>query len=418
MKVLYFHQHFSTPQGATGTRSYEMAKKLIERGHKVTMVCGAGFLSRTGLQGESSKTVRRGIVDGIDVIEINLPYSNYDSLTKRAGIFFKYALQSIHIAWKEQYDILFATSTPLTAGIPGIMMRILKPSKPFVFEVRDLWPELPKAMGVVTNPVVLAGMSLLERLTYRAMHAGIGLSPGICKGMKKGGGRNKEIQMIPNGCDIGIFQVNQTNPSALQIPGWPKDTFKCIFAGAHGVANGLDAVLDVAEVLKEKKRLDISFVFVGDGKLKPQLMERTEKMGLDNCCFFAPVPKIYLAELLDQADIGLMILDNIPAFYYGTSPNKFFDYIASGLPVLNNYPGWLNDIIVHNECGVVVPPGDPNAFAGALIHLADNPELRGVMGRNAQKLALDEFNRTKLSQDFVSFIEKVVCANQDLKSQL
>jgi glycosyltransferase involved in cell wall biosynthesis len=104
----------------------------------------------------------------------------------------------------------------------------------------------------------------------------------------------------------------------------------------------------------------------------------------------------------------MMILDNVPAFYYGTSPNKFFDYISSGLPILNNYPGWLDGLITENNCGIAVPPEDPNAFADALILLADNPALRKSMGENSRRLAESEFSRDLLADRLVSFLEAVV----------
>jgi glycosyltransferase involved in cell wall biosynthesis len=386
-----------------------MAKRLIEHGHQVTMVCGSGFMARTGLMGDPENGIRRGIVDDIDVIEINLEYSNYDSLSKRALVFFKYAFRSIFIAWKEKYDVLFATSTPLTAGIPGIVMRIMKPEKRFVFEVRDLWPELPKAMGVVSNSFVLFGMAILENVSYAAMHSGVALSPGIREGMLKGTGAGKNIAMIPNGCDLDIFKPGKTddNASSKLLAGLPEDSFRCIFTGAHGIANGLDAVLDAASVLKEKARADIYLLFVGDGKLKPGLKQKAFDRGLNNCIFIDPIPKTQLAELLKQCHVGMMILDNVPAFYYGTSPNKFFDYISSGLPVLNNYPGWLKEIIIQNQCGVAVPPEDPEAFANALIELADHPEKRKEMGINARKLAMSQFARQDLSDSLVFFLEKI-----------
>ena len=386
-----------------------MAKKLIEHGHQVTMVCGSGFMARTGLIGEPVNGIRRGWVNGIDVVEINLVYSNYDSLIRRALIFLKYALKSVRIAWKEKYDVLFATSTPLTAGIPGIVMRLLKPGKRFVFEVRDLWPELPKAMGVVSNPVVLLGMGILEQLSYAAMHVGIGLSPGIRKGMLKGAGSGKKVAMIPNGCDLEMFypakmdSENNTQP----FPGIPLTGLRCIFTGAHGLANGLDAVLDAAKILKEKGRSDIHLLFIGDGKLKPHLIRRAANEGLENCKFLDPIPKTKLADLLQQVDVGMMILDNVPAFYYGTSPNKFFDYISSGLPVLNNYPGWLAGLIVENECGIAVPPEDPVAFADALVFMADNPEMRKNMAINSRRLAETQFPRDLLADRLVLFLEAI-----------
>lgn len=409
MKVLYFHQHFSTPKGSTGTRSYEMAKELIKREHQVTMVCGRGFLADSGLTGEARKGFRRGVVDGIDVVEINLPYSNYDSLTKRAGVFLRYAVKSVYIAWRENYDLIFATSTPLTASIPGIGAQFLWPGKPFIFEVRDLWPELPKAMGVINNRLILACLSLLEKLSYLSMNAGVALSPGIKKGMAKRSASGKEIAMIPNGCDLKMFfpsgpKKNRDDDIPIQLP---KSGLNAIFTGAHGLANGLDAVLDAAGVLKKKGREDINFLFVGDGKEKPQLIRRSVEQELDNCFFYSPIAKTELVKMLRCMDIGLMILANIPAFYYGTSPNKFFDYIASGLPVLNNYPGWLADLIQENDCGIAVPPGSPVVFAEALIELADNPDKRREMGRHARELAETMFSREKLASQFVDFLEKV-----------
>lgn len=402
MKVLYFHQHFTTPSIGGGTRSYEFAKKLIERGHQVTIVCGE--TAQLNLPSSSMKNVNRGIIDGIEVIQIALPYSNRDGIAKRAWIFLKFGFLGIKVALKEEYDILFATSTPLTAGIPGIFMKWFGKRKKFVFEVRDLWPELPKALGM-KNPLLLWGMSVLEKLSYRKADACIGLSPGICEGIAKRSEKNKNIALIPNGCDLDLFQPGNRNE--LTLEGIKSTDTVAIFTGAHGIANGLDAVLDAAASLKAKGRDDIILAFIGDGKLKPALKKRAQEEGLDNCRFFDPMPKVKLNTIVSNADIGMMILADVPAFYYGTSPNKFFDYISSGLPVLNNYPGWLSDMIQENNCGTVVPPNDPDAFANALIHLADNPELRVNHGLNARKLAEKDFSRDNLANRFVDFLETV-----------
>ena len=381
---------------------------MIERGHSVIMVCGSYKLSNSGLIGVPVKGVRRGNVDGINVIEICLPYSNYDSLFKRAIIFIRFALKSVLIAWKENYDLLFATSTPLTAGIPGIAMRLLKPGKLFVFEVRDLWPELPRALGM-KNPFLLGGMSLLEKLSYMAMRGGVALSPGIKEGMLRRSPSKTQIELVPNGCDLDLFKpIVKDDLDISKLPdGFPRVGLRCVFTGAHGMANGLDAVLNAAKVLREKGRNDIHLIFVGDGKLKPYLLHRKNSEKLENCHFFDPLPKKQLGEVMRQTDVGLMILANIPAFYYGTSPNKFFDYIASGLPVLNNYPGWLAELIEKNKCGIAVPPDRPELFADALIKLADSPDLRREMGRNARILAEKQFDRKILADKLVDFLEKM-----------
>ena len=404
MRVLYFHQYFSTPSGSTGTRSYEMAQSLITRGHEVTVVCGSGRMSSTGLAGKPVKGTRRGKVDGIDIIELDLPYSNYDSFLKRSWIFLLFAWQSIGLALSLKYDLLFATSTPLTAGIPGIFATLLR-RKPFVFEVRDLWPELPREMGVITNPVILWAMGVLEWMSYHSARGCIGLSPGIVQGINRRGISPDRVAMVPNGCDLEMF--NPLFGDVLRPDGVGEGDFVAVFTGAHGIANGLDAVLDVAKVLTERRRSDIRLVFIGDGKLKPALVARAEREGLVNCLFIDSVSKLKLTAYLRGADAGLMLLANVPAFYYGTSPNKFFDYIAIGLPVLNNYPGWLAGMIKDNNCGLAIEPDNPIAFANALEKMADNPLLRKEMSSNARNFAVKEFDRAKLGNNFVNFLERM-----------
>lgn len=274
MNILYFHQHFSTPKGSTGIRSYEMAKRLIHHGHTVTMVCGTYGGGETGLDSKFAFGKREGIVDGIHIIEFDLAYSNSDGFFKRSMTFVKFALKSIGLAFTEKYDVLFATTTPLTAGIPGIFARWFR-GKPFVFEVRDLWPELPKEMGVIKNPIVLGLMSLLEWASYRSAHRCIGLSPGIVEGIKKHGVNESKIAMVPNGCDLSIFSKS----SEPWRPDGVKDSdLMVIFTGTHGIANGLDAVIDTAVELKQRQRDDIKLVLVGQGKLKPQLEERVKNL--------------------------------------------------------------------------------------------------------------------------------------------
>lgn len=401
MKVLYFHQHFTIPTQAGGTRSYEFAQHLIQRGHSVTMVCGEA--ATLDLPCTKDKTVRRGFIDGIDVIQIVLPYSNKDSIAKRTWTFFKFAWKGIYIAFKEDYDLLFATSTPLTAGVPGIIMKIFRKKK-FVFEVRDLWPELPKALGM-KNPFLLWGMNLLEWLSYYYADGCIGLSPGICAGIKKRLVKEKPLIMIPNGCDLELFKPGiRTN---LKLSGINPSDKVAVFTGAHGIANGLDAVLDAAVELKKMDRNDIIIVFIGDGKMKGHLKERAQKEKLNNCLFYDPIPKKELNKIIASVDLGLMVLANVPAFYYGTSPNKFFDYISSGLPVLNNYPGWIADMISKNKLGIVVPPNDPHAFALGLISIMDDDSFRIECGKNARRFAEKNFSREKLGMNFVNFLEKI-----------
>ncbi|MDB9800430.1 glycosyltransferase family 4 protein [Alphaproteobacteria bacterium] len=403
MKILYFHQHFSSPSGSTGIRSYGMARCLVKRGHEVTMICGSYLGSSTGVVGPFVNGQRRGLVDGIDVVEFELAYANTDGFIKRSATFLKYVLRGVKLVFTEKYDLVFATTTPLTAGVPGIVARWLR-NKPFIFEVRDLWPELPKAMGVITNPFVLGLMSMLEWLSYHSAHHLVALAPGIARGIEKRGVVLNKISLIPNGCDLDIFDA--------EVEAWRPDTISdtdllVLFAGTHGIANGLDSVLDAASELNSRGRRDIKFLFLGQGKLKRSLMDRATREGLDNVVFHDPVDKNRLAGLMSSTDVGLQILANIPVFYYGTSPNKFFDYISAGVPVLNNYPGWLAELINDNGCGFTVPPGDPIAFADMLERAAGDRRDLKVKGSKAKALAIEQFDKKILASQWVDQVETV-----------
>lgn len=400
MRVLYFHQHFNTPNGTVSVRSYQMARALVRAGHQVTMICGSYAGGDTGLSGPFVGHRRSGVVSGFEVIELEVAYANSLGFLARAQQFLRFALRSTGIALKGDHDLIFATTTPLTAGIPAIIARWLRRT-PYVFEVRDLWPELPKAMGVITNPVILGLMSVLEWLSYRNAARCIALSPGIAQGIAARGVAPERIALVPNGCDLDIF-AGAADP--WRPDGVRDDQLLAVFTGTHGIANGLDAVLDAAAVLKARGRDDIAIALVGDGKVKPALEARARADRLDNVHFCPPVPKLRLAGLMASADVGLQILANVPAFYYGTSPNKFFDYLAAGLPVLTNYPGWVAELVEQHGAGFAVPPARPEAFADALIQAASDRTALRAMGVNAAALARREFDRAVLAGHWVRWV--------------
>lgn len=375
---------------------------MVQNGHRVKMVCGSYTNGKTGLSHAFVNGCREGIVDGIDVLEFDLSYGNKDSFVKRSLVFFRFALRSITVAMREPADVVFATTTPLTAGIPGIFAKWLR-RKPFVFEVRDLWPELPRAMGVITNPMVLWAMGALEWVSYKSADRLIGLSPGIVDGIARLNIPRERIALVPNGCDLALFEgATSWRPDAIS-----DSDFLAVFTGTHGAANGLESVIDAAAVLKRKRVRNIKMLLVGDGKQKSALIARVDRERLgDYVVFHDSVPKTKLAGLMAGADVGMQLLADVPAFYYGTSPNKFFDYLSAGLPVITNYPGWVADLVVENGCGLAVPPQDPEAFANGLLQLSTSQ--LGAMGAAGLALAKREFDRKLLGDIWKEQIERAL----------
>ena len=406
MHVAYIHQHFSTTQGTTGTRSYEMSRRLLQAGHRVTMICGAYDTSDLGKASDEKVAILE--IDGITIKRVNTPYSNKMSFFQRLKAFGHFAREATKVVSRLDADLVFATSTPLSVGIPG-MKGAHKLNVPFVFEVRDLWPAVPIAIGVLKNPLLIWYSRRLEKRIYNAAAQIIALSPGMKEGIVRSGYPAKQVTMIPNGCDLALFQpcAEPLDDARFGAP----DDFRLIFTGAHGLANGLDAVLDAIGVLKRRGVKGIRFVFLGKGGQKESLMRRSREEGLDELTSWVDsIPKRDLARILPRMDVGMMILKNLEDFYYGTSPNKFFDYIACGLPVLNNYPGWLAGMIEENRCGLVVPPDNPEAFADAVIWFSEHRDELPEMGRRSRQLAEREFSREKLSAAFVNVLESAYAA--------
>ena len=405
------HQYFSTQNGSGSSRSYNFAKGLAKLGHSVKIICFKGSRENTGLKNNFKNGWRTGFTEGIEIIEFDIPYSNYDSILIRSFKFLFFSLKALRFIFFADVDLILASSTPLTISLPAIAARWFK-GIPYIFEVRDLWPELPVAMGVIKNPILIKILSLLEWLSYKSSIACVGLSPGICQGIIKRGVKPENVSFIPNFCDEKIFKPleKDTLKKPELINGlsqrFDRDDFIAVYAGAHGLANGLDSVIDAAIQIEKKGYSKIKILFIGDGKLKPRLKKRVKDIGLKNCFFLGLVPKIELAKILkNSVHVGLMVLSNYPEFYKGTSPNKFFDYLACGLPIINNYPGWLAEIIEDNNCGLIVEPQDPHSFADAIIKLSKDDALLRKLGENSFKISKNKFSKNNASKKFIELLE-------------
>lgn len=403
MHVAYIHQHFSTRAGATGTRSYEMSQCLIEAGHQVSVICGVNDATDKILKHD--QRVNKLLIDGINVYCIAERFENRMSFARRLWSFWSFANTAAQVVASLDADVVYATSTPLSVGLPG-MKGARRLGAPFVFEVRDLWPELPVAMGVLKNPLLIWYARRLERKIYATAKHIVALSPGMKEGICRVGVEPARVTMIPNSCDLDLFKPATARLDDARFG--TQDEFRLVFTGAHGLANGLDAVVDAAVELKRRGEQGIRFVFIGQGGLRDALIARCQAEGVDHMTTWLKfIPKLELAQAVPRMNAGMMILKNVPEFYYGTSPNKFFDYIASGIPVINNYPGWVADMLNEHKCGLVTAPGDAAAFADAVVWLRDHPDEARAMGARGRKLAEMRFDRKQLGRTLVATLERV-----------
>ena len=270
MKILYIHQYFKTPLEPGGTRSYWIAQELIKEGHNVTMLT-----TSSKIDGK----VEKKNIDGINVIYLKVPYNQKMSIFKRLISFFSFMFKSSFYSLKEkEVDLVIATSTPLTVGFPALILKKIK-GVPFVFEVRDLWPEVPIQMGAINNKFIRNLAISYEKIIYKNARHIIALSPGMEKGVLKYEKQDK-VSMIPNMAKIDEFYPREKNLQLISKLGLKKDSFKLIHFGSLGIANGIDSIIESAILLKND--LDVEFIFIGGGsteeviKAKKDLEDRNK----------------------------------------------------------------------------------------------------------------------------------------------
>lgn len=397
MRVLYIHQYFVSRKGRSGTRSYEFGRYLVERGHKVTIVTSG--LANAEFPVGTNEQSHEYEIDGIRIVAIRAGYN--DPLTgtalpgwRRMLKFHDFARLAVRVARNlDRPDVVFATHTPLAVGSAGLKLGRLF-SVPFVFEVRDLWPEALVNVGALTNPAIIWWMKRVARRLYHNASHIVALSPGMKKQIETYKVSGKKITVIPNSSDLDLFDPNIDGMPSREKLGL-ENRFAAIYFGAMGIANGLEYIIHAAKNLSDRGNDRIVFVLYGSGGEKMRLQELADSYKLTNVLFYPAVPKEEIARIVSGCDACLTIFR--AAREQTWSPNKLFDALAAGKPILINISGWLSDTLVQNQCGQYVDPLRPEALADALVELSLHPTLCRQMGANARQLAEREFDRRKLA---------------------
>ncbi len=408
MHILYIHQYFASRKGRTGTRSYEFGRHLAGKGHRVTMITSG--LANAEFPVPRGKRYGVYEVDGIRVVSVTGGYNDPHMGTALSGWrrmlkFYEFARVAARIAREQDRpDIVFATHTPLTVGLAGIAAG-RHFGVPFVFEARDLWPEALVEIGALNNPLAIWWLRRMARKIYRQADHIVALSPGMKEGIVRAGVAASSVTVIPNGSDLDLFRPDLDGSAARRRLGLG-DRFAALYFGAMGLANGLEYAIEAAKILAERRQDHIVLVLQGGGGKRSELEAMARRYNLQNVVFGDLVPKEEIAGIVAGGDVCLTIVrgGEKPTW----SPNKMFDSLAAGKPVLINAGGWLAETIERNGCGRFVAPDRPAALAEALMELSQNPALCAQMGRNARALAEREFDRNLLAAHLESLLARVV----------
>lgn len=396
MKLIYLHQYFRKPSMNGGIRSYEFAKRLVSSGHEVVIV--------TSDNKNEFKSWKIEQLDDFEIHWISVKYDNSYGFIKRLWAFFKFlVLSSAHIC-NLKSDKLFVTSTPLTVAIPALIYKFLK-RKPYVFEVRDVWPEVPVALKVIKNKALIKFAYFLEKLAYKHAEHIVALSTDMKKSVLERCGCTP-VTVITNAADCHLFNlpVPGADPFIEELKFIKSKHEKIVFyTGAFGLVNNLRSFIRLASF----SRGDIGFVIIGQGKEEPDLKTFAAEIGvLDSSLYFLPsVNKNQLSAVHTIFDMATSTVLPIKALY-SNSANKVFDAFAAGTPLLINHGGWIEDLIKATKCGLVIN-NEPsvNDYIELKEFLFSNE--RYITSCNASRaLGQNEYNREKLFKKILPIIEE------------
>lgn len=397
MHILYLHQHFATPNGSTGTRSYEFARRWVRSGHKVTLITGCYDIGGLDLtQG------RKQVIDGINVIIVGAKYSNKHSFLRRITSFFSFCILCICSAVRvKNIDVIYATSTPLTVGIPAIIIKWLK-RIPFVFEVRDQWPEIPIELGIIKNRLLARLLLWLEKTIYKRSCAIVALSPKMAESITKVIGNKKQVEVVPNCCDTDVFHPDTNGLQIREKFGWGEKLVLLHF-GAMSRVNNLEFVLEAAQKLHDNSM--IHFVLAGNGNQKETLRKKIDELSLKNVELLDAFPKKELAALIAACDVSMVTIADYKILEHN-SANKFFDSLSAGKPILLNYSGWQRKILEESVAGFGCDLCNLDQFLEKIKFFENHPDQIRKMGQNARQIAIEKFSCDKLADSILQLLEE------------
>ncbi len=387
MKILYLHQYFNTPDMPGSTRSYELSKRLAANGHSVFMITSKRDIYQKNKNGWT-------IEDGINVYWIPVQYSNTMSFSRRIFSFLFFSLKSIKISLSINADIIYASSTPLTIAIPAIIYSKFK-GKPMVFEVRDLWPELPIAVGALKFPFFKSIALWLEKISYKNSKKIIALSNGMKEGIIKKGYSIDQIDVITNLSNTNVFQKLSTKKDFdLEIDNynWNPSDKLVIYTGSMGHVNDLCYLVKMAGSLKIKNN-KIKFIIAGEGIESNNINLLAEELGVLGKTVFTvnPIEKSNIPKLYSRASVVTSLFINIKELW-NNSANKFFDGLAAGKPIMINYSGWQRNLLEENNAGFYVPYDNHVKGAEILNKIINDNKIQKNMCHSAKKLANEYFS--------------------------
>ncbi|AZQ44689.1 glycosyltransferase family 4 protein [Nonlabens ponticola] len=411
MRILLIHQYFLEKDDGGGSRFNEMTKLWASQGHEVTVLAGMVHYA-TGKKANKYKgkftLMESQFYPGVDVLRCHVSETYNSSFLGRLWAYFSFVFSSIYAGLfkiKGKHDLILVTSPPLFVGITAYFLSVFK-RLPFVFEVRDLWPESAIDTRVLQNKVIIKFAYWFEAFIYKKASLINVLTPAFRRKLIDKQVPQDKISFIPNAADFSLALDVQRDFDSISFKSeiGLDGKFVITYVGAHGVANHLIQLLDAAELLRDT---NVVFQLIGSGMKKQELIVQKEKRELDNVIFRDPVSKAEVFKYILSSDMGASVLKKVDTFKTIYS-NKTFDYMSCKKPILLAIDGVSRELIEKANCGIYVEPENAQEIANGIRSILDKEQQLIEMGRNGYEYALAHFDRAILANEYIKLMEKIV----------
>jgi glycosyltransferase involved in cell wall biosynthesis len=410
MKVLFLSHYFPPEVNAPASRTYEHCREWVRSGHQVTVVtCAPNHPRGVVYPGYCNRLWQRETREGIDIVRVGTYITANEGFLRRSVGYISFLIACVCAApFLPRADVLVTTSPQFFNGLAGYPVRLIK-RIPWVLEIRDLWPESVLAVGAVRNRLLIRLLSALELFAYRSCDHIVPVTEAFRRYILGRGIAADKISVVRNGVDLGFYDGDDADPRALRASLGLEGKFVVSYVGTHGMAHGLETVLEAAARLREHPH--IAFLLVGDGAERRRLLAMRDQQGLGNVTMLEQQPKECMPQIWALSDASLVLLRKLPLFET-VIPSKIFESMAMRKPIILGVNGEAREIVTEAQAGLVVEPENSASLAAAVLQLAQDPVLTRRLGENGRRHVAAHFDRRVLARRF----ESVLLAAQGLRT--
>ncbi|TDX59899.1 glycosyltransferase involved in cell wall biosynthesis [Methylosinus sp. sav-2] len=407
MRIVFFTHYYPPEVNAPASRTAEHARVWARAGHEVVVVtCVPNHPRGKVYPGYVNRLYQTETIDGVRVVRVFTLIAANEGFLRRALNYLSYALSaSMAFVWLQRPDVVISTSPQFFCGLVGLVARALKRT-PWVLEIRDLWPESIVTVGAMRNGFLIRCLEQLEALAYRRADRIVSVTDSFMPHIAARGGAPEKTTVIKNGADLDRFNASDDTHAAKERLDL-QSKFVAAYVGTHGMAHGLDTILEAAELLRGST--DIIFLLVGEGAERPRLLRLKEERRLDNVLMLEQQPKEAMPGIWAATDVSLILLRRDELFKT-VLPSKMFEAMAMRRPIVLGVDGEARKLLEEARAGIAITPQSANELAAAILRLANDRNLVARLGASGCAHVREHYDRAVLAARYLDVLSAAIGA--------